>query len=525
MIGSSSKKAKKFRKEKLNIKFEDVLGCDSAKKEIMEIVNFLEEPEKFNKVGARQPKGALLSGPPGTGKTMLAKAAAAEANVPFYYISGSEFVEKYVGVGAANVRGLFAEAKRTAPSIIFIDEIDAIGLKRETKQSSGEKESTLNQLLVEMDGFESHQKVIIIAATNRPDALDPALKRPGRFDRLITVELPNFKGRVDILKMYLAKIRLEGASDFLMSEDQDQSYHSNIYSKNDLKMMINEAKKKFKSENFKDDKNIKYVVFIVNKINVGKKLIKEDLKIIRKYFLDFFNLHGAKFGILESEAIQKSLEENSKNKLRRRKGLHFTNSESEVLKQATRLSALSPGFSGADLKNLCNEAAIHAARNDSSFVTPKDFEEASERVLGGLKKSDQLGEEVRRTVAIHESGHAVAAWFLKGADPLVKVSIIPRSKGALGFAQYLVRESPFSTKEEIRDRVKFLLGGRVAELLFVGQASTGAHDDLEKAFHIVSKYVAEFGMTERYLVLITLGLNSSRFQITRNPIFSRMDPR
>lgn len=225
-LKQTENKVKKFKKETLNVRFSDVLGCDSAKTEIEEMVKFLENPANFDSIGARQPKGALLSGPPGTGKTMLAKAAASEANVPFYYISGSEFVERFVGVGAANVRGLFEEAKKTAPSIIFIDEIDGIGKKRKSGGAGGgdsERENTLNQLLVEMDGFDTNEKVIVIGATNQPDSLDPALKRPGRFDRLITVDLPDYKGRRNILELYLKKIRLKEADKIEEVEKEAES--------------------------------------------------------------------------------------------------------------------------------------------------------------------------------------------------------------------------------------------------------------------------------------------------------------
>ena len=505
-MDTTGKIAKRFRKEKLKVKFDNVLGCESAKKEIMEIVQFLENPAKFSKIGARQPKGALLSGPPGTGKTMLAKAAAAEVNVPFYYVSGSEFVEKYVGVGAANVRGLFAEARKMAPSIIFIDEIDAIGLKRGNRSGGSEKETTLNQLLVEMDGFKGDEKVIVIGATNQPDSLDSALKRPGRFDRLITVDLPNFKGRVDILKMYLQKIRLKGATNYEKEQkiDNDQKPHENLFSLNPLEHLIFITKKKLEQEKKKESlkSELKMLLYLqknyIKNKNIIKKLVKNDMNDIKMNFLNFFGLYNTKFDILQSKKIKKSIEEDTAASLNPLiQTALFSNLESEIEKQAHRLSILSPGFSGADLKNLCNEAAIHAARHNQEFVQTADFEEASERILGGMKKTSDLEEQVRRTLAIHESGHAVAAWFLENADPLVKVSIVPRTKGMLGFAQYLVSEAPFQKKQEIKDRLKFLLGGRVAEIMFLGQASTGAHDDLKKAFELVSKFVGEFGMGDR----------------------------
>ena len=404
-------------------------------------------------------------------------------------------------------------------------------MKRDSKNSSGEKESTLNQLLVEMDGFESNEKVIVIAATNRPESLDPALKRPGRFDRLITMELPNFKVRVDILKMYLNKIRLDGAQNNEKKEEKETEKKNDFfttleeinkiylkaldeYTKNNKENQKDENKKTDNTdnttENNKKAEDIKKIIKKLNKkqkehnvffkknFKKAKQLIFEDVKSFRNFFFDFFNLYGLKFSILDSKSIQNSIKKDELIKsLSLETGNIFINLESEIIKQSNRLAALSPGFSGADLKNLCNEAAILAAREDQEFVQSKDFEEASERVLGGLKKPDRLDENIRRTVAIHESGHAVSAWFLKNADPLVKVSIIPRTKGALGFAQYLVSENHIKTREELKDRVKFLLGGRIAEILYTGQASTGARDDLEKAFALLSRFVGEYGMSKK----------------------------
>ena len=320
MFGASKANFKVYGTDvKVNVKFNQVAGLQEAKKEIMEFVEFLKNPQKFRKLGAKIPRGALLVGPPGTGKTLLAKATAGEAKVPFFSISGSDFVEMFVGVGASRVRQLFKQAKEKAPSIIFIDEIDAVGRKRNGKMGGNdERDNTLNQLLVEMDGFGTDTNVVILAGTNRKDILDNALTRPGRFDRTIELTLPDLQGREEILGVHLTPL--------LLDPTHDKSYY------------------------------------------------------------------------------------------------------------AKHLAALTPGFSGADLMNICNEAAILAARKDAECITEHDFENATERVIGGLEKAKSLTDKEQRTVAHHEAGHAVAGWFLEGADPVLKVSILPRSKGALGFA-------------------------------------------------------------------------------------------
>ena len=319
--------------KKIKTRFKDVAGNENAKVEIMEFVDFLKDPKKYQKLGARVPRGALLVGPPGCGKTLLAKAVAGEAKVPFLTISGSDFVEMFVGVGASRVRDLFKKARSKAPSIIFIDEIDAVGKKRHGKMGGGndERDNTLNQLLVEMDGFTTDTSVIVLAATNRQDILDSALLRPGRFDRTIEITLPSIKERDQIFNVHLKKIKL------------------------------------------------------------NDKLPREDY--------------------------------------------------------ARKMSALTPGFSGADLKNICNEAAIIAARKNLDTVSIKEFEEATERVIAGIEKKLPLSDIERRTVAFHEAGHAVAGWFLKYSSPLLKVTIIPRAKGALGFAQYLPDELNLYSRE------------------------------------------------------------------------------
>ncbi|CAG9328821.1 unnamed protein product [Blepharisma stoltei] len=369
--------------KKIDVGFKDVAGLHEAKKEIMEFVEFLKNPKKYKNLGARMPKGALLVGPPGTGKTLLAKATAGEAGVPFFAISGSDFVEMYVGVGASRVRDLFQQAREKAPSIIFIDEIDAVGKKRHDRfGGNDEADNTLNQLLVEMDGFPTDSSVVVMAGTNRKDILDEALLRPGRFDRCIELNLPDIEAREEILKIHLKPLTLS----------------------NDM------------------------------------------------------TLDG----------------------------------------YAKRLAELTPGFSGAELANLCNEGAITAARKDKESVDQIDFEVASERVIGGLEKSKKLNPKEKKLVAYHEAGHAVSGWFLEGAEPILKVSILPRSKGALGFAQYLPRDISLYSKEELLDRICVILGGRAAEELFFDEPTTGASDDLQKATKIAESMVVKLGMCENF---------------------------
>ena len=384
MFGMGKSKAQKFNTETdVKIKFKDVAGCDEAKEEIMEFVSFLKEPSRYEKMGAKIPRGAILSGPPGTGKTLLAKATAGEAGVPFYFVSGSEFVEMFVGVGAARVRDLFKTARENAPSIIFIDEIDAIGKARQKGNFSGandERENTLNQMLVEMDGFTPADHVVILAGTNRPDILDKALLRPGRFDRHINIDKPELEGRKAIFAVHLAKLKLAN---------------------------------------------------------------------------DVFDLKN-------------------------------------------RLAALTPGFSGADIANVCNEAALIAARGDESAVHLKDFEQAIERVIGGVeRKSKVLSAEEKRVVAYHEAGHAVCGWYLKYADPLLKVSIIPRGQGALGYAQYLPGDIFLLSEQQLRDRMTMSLGGRVSEELHFSSVTSGASDDFKKVTNMATAMVTQLGMSPK----------------------------
>ncbi|KAG8437554.1 hypothetical protein GDO86_008314 [Hymenochirus boettgeri] len=373
----------KMLKGNMDVKFKDVAGCEEAKLEIMEFVNFLRHPKQYQDLGAKIPRGAMLTGPPGTGKTLLAKATAGEANVPFITVNGSEFLEMFVGVGPARVRDMFAMARKNAPCILFIDEIDAVGKKRGRGNFGGqsEQENTLNQLLVEMDGFNSSTNVVILAGTNRPDTLDPALMRPGRFDRQIYIGPPDIKGRASIFKVHLRPLKL------------------------------------------------------------SQSISKDDL--------------------------------------------------------SRKLASLTPGFTGADIANVCNEAALIAARHMKDCVVEKHFEQAIERVIGGLEKKTQvLQQEEKCTVAYHEAGHAVAGWFLQHADPLLKVSIIPRGKG-LGYAQYLPKEQYLYTQEQLFDRMCMTLGGRVAEQLFFGRITTGAQDDLKKVTQSAYAQVVQFGMSEK----------------------------
>jgi AFG3 family protein len=367
-------------KEQITVTFDDVAGLDEAKEEIMEVVDFLKNPEKYTKLGAKIPKGVLLTGPPGTGKTLMAKAMAGEANVPFFTISGSDFVEMFVGVGAARVRDLFKNGREKAPCIIFIDEIEAIGRSRSRSQTqtNDERENTLNQLLVEMDGFKSDETVIILAATNRPDLLDSALLRPGRFDRQILIDKPDVTGRKQIFDVHLKKLTLNTGVD------------------------------------------------------------------------------------------------------------------------AEKLAQQTPGFAGAEIANICNEAALHAARKQKTSVDMDDFNSAIDRVMGGLEKKNKLiSPKEKKIIAYHETGHALCGWYLEHAHPLVKVSIIPRGHAALGFAQYLPKEQNLYTYNELIDTICMTLGGRVAEELIFGDISTGAQNDLERTTQLSYAMIALYGMNKK----------------------------
>jgi AFG3 family protein len=378
-IGKS--KATLFDKDtKVSITFADVAGLDEAKVEVMEIVDFLKNPKKYTNLGGKIPKGALLIGPPGTGKTLLAKAVAGEAQVPFFSLSGSDFVEMFVGVGASRVRDLFKQAREKAPCIIFIDEIDAIGRARgkNAMMSNDERESTLNQMLVEMDGFGTDTGIIVLAATNRPDVLDSALLRPGRFDRQISIDKPDLKGREDIFKVHLKPIK-----------------------------------------------------------------------------------------------ISKSLD------------IH-------------KLAEQTPGFAGADIANVCNEAALIAARKNKEAVDMQDFQDAVDRVIGGLEKKNKIiSPEEKKIIAYHEAGHAICGWFLEHAYPLLKVTIVPRGTAALGYAQYTPKEQYLYNTDQLNDQICMTLGGRASEDIFFGKISTGAQNDLQQITRIAYSMVTVYGMNEK----------------------------
>jgi cell division protease FtsH len=378
-IGKS--KATLFEKgTRVNINFNDVAGLDEAKVEVMEIVDFLKNPKKYTALGGKIPKGALLVGPPGTGKTLLAKAVAGEAQVPFFSLSGSDFVEMFVGVGASRVRDLFKQAREKAPCIIFIDEIDAIGRARgkNVMMSNDERENTLNQLLVEMDGFGTDLGIIILAATNRPDVLDTALLRPGRFDRQITIDRPDLSGREAIFKVHLGPIKIS------------------------------------------------------TKLDIHK------------------------------------------------------------------LAEQTPGFAGADIANVCNEAALIAARKNKEAVDMSDFQDAIDRVIGGLEKKNKIiSPEEKEIIAYHEAGHAICGWYLEHAYPLLKVTIVPRGTAALGYAQYTPKEQYLYNTDQLIDQICMTLGGRASEDIFFGKISTGASNDLQQITKIAYSMVTTYGMNDK----------------------------
>ena len=380
-FGMGKSNAKIYVKSSEGIKFSDVAGEDEAKENLTEIVDYLHDPSKYKEIGASMPKGVLLVGPPGTGKTMLAKAVAGESNVPFFSISGSEFVEMFVGMGAAKVRDLFKQAKEKAPCIVFIDEIDAIGQRRDGRAiGNDEREQTLNQLLTEMDGFEGNNGVIILAATNRPESLDPALTRPGRFDRRVPVELPDLKGREAILRVHAKRVKTDGSVDF------------------------------------------------------GK------------------------------------------------------------------IARMSPGASGAELANIVNEAALRAVRDGRTEATEADMEESIEVVIAGYQKKNAiLTEQERRTVAYHEIGHAIVAADQSGSAPVEKITIIPRTSGALGYTMQVEENDRYIiTREELENKIATLTGGRAAEETAFGTMSTGAANDIEQATKLARAMVARYGMSDSF---------------------------
>lgn len=382
---------------KVNITFADVAGLDEAKEEVMEVVDFLKNPKKYTALGGKIPKGVLLVGPPGTGKTLLAKAVAGEAGVPFFTMSGSDFVEMFVGVGASRVRDLFKQAREKAPCIIFIDEIDAIGRARGRGGMQGgndERENTLNQLLVEMDGFSTDKGVILMAATNRPDVLDNALLRPGRFDRQIGIDRPDLKGREAIFKVHLKTIKTDGLT------------------------------------------------------------------------VDAFTL-----------------------------------------------AEMTPGFAGAEIANICNEAALIAARRNQDSVTLADFNYALDKAIGGLEKKNKLiNPEEKEIIAYHEAGHAICGWFLEHASPLVKVTIVPRGVAALGYAQYLPKEQYITRTEQMLDMMCMTFGGRAAEQVVFGKISTGAQNDLDKVTKQAYDMITVYGMNSEVGQVSFYGMSKDAYQ-------------
>ncbi|RMD58319.1 MAG: ATP-dependent zinc metalloprotease FtsH, partial [Nitrospirae bacterium] len=398
-------RAKVIAQSDIGVTFDDVAGQDEAKEELREVLEFLKNPEKFSRIGARIPKGILLVGPPGTGKTLLAKAVAGEAGVPFFSISGSDFIEMFVGVGAARVRDLFEQANKMAPCVVFIDELDALGKARGMGAVGGhdEREQTLNQLLVEMDGFQQNKGVVILAATNRPEILDPALLRPGRFDRQILVDRPDLKGRIDILKVHTKKV--------ILSKDVDL----------------------------------------------------------------------------------------------------------EIIARRT------PGFTGADLANLVNEAALLAVRKGKEEVGQEELEEAIDRIIAGLEKKNRvLNEKEKRIVAYHETGHAVVAAFRPTAEKVHKISIVPRGIGALGFTLQLPTEDRYlMTERELLEKIDVLLGGRTAEEIIIGEITTGAQNDLERATDIARSMVTMYGMSKK-LGQVTYERRSNPF-LQQQGIFTQQD--
>jgi AFG3 family protein len=383
---------------RVNINFGDVAGLDEAKQEVMEIVDFLKNPKKYTALGGKIPKGALLVGPPGTGKTLLAKAMAGEAQVPFFSMSGSDFVELFVGVGASRVRDLFKQAREKAPCIIFIDEIDAIGRARgrNSMMSNDERENTLNQLLVEMDGFGTDSGIIILAATNRPDVLDSALLRPGRFDRQISIDRPDMKGREAIFKVHLKGIKI-----------------------------------------------------------------------------------------------------------------------SETL-DVHKLAEQTPGFAGADIANVCNEAALIAARKGKAAVDMSDFQDAIDRVIGGLEKKNKIiSPEEKKVIAYHEAGHAICGWYLEYAYPLLKVTIVPRGTAALGYAQYTPKEQYLYTTDQLFDQICMTLGGRASEEINFGKISTGAQNDLQQITRMAYSMVGVYGMSEKVGNISFIDQQQSEYNFTK----------
>jgi AFG3 family protein len=489
-IGKSP--AKKINKENVTTTFADVAGCDEAKKEIIEFVQFLKDPKKFTDLGAKIPKGALLCGPPGTGKTLLAKATAGEANVPFYSISGSDFVEMFVGVGPSRVRDLFKEARENAPCIIFIDEIDAVGRQRGSGRFSGgndERENTLNQLLVEMDGFDSTANIVVLAGTNRADILDNALKRPGRFDRQITIDAPDLKGRQEIFQIYLKSLKLSLPTTVTSpsTSESASASSSSTTSSTEKTSASGSAAAAAASVPFDAATSTTLEPPPASFFSAVKEKATKASSSSSK--------QKSNSGSKEKSSTGSSKSSSSNSSSSSATSSAATN---EVIKEySARLAALTPGFVGADIANICNEAAIIAARKNKKSIGMEDFEAATDRIIGGLESRKVMSLEEKKVVAYHEAGHAIAGWFLEHTDPLLKVTIVPRASGALGFAQYLPKELFLRTKEQLLDRVCMALAGRAAEQVTFGRFTTGAADDLRKVTKIVYMMVKECGMNEK----------------------------
>ncbi|EAN32713.1 Peptidase family M41 family protein [Theileria parva strain Muguga] len=482
---------------KVNVKFSDVAGMREAKYEISEFVDFLRSPKTYESYGAKIPKGVLLCGPPGTGKTLLAKAVAGEANVPFYSMSGSDFIEVFVGIGPSRVRDLFDKARKNAPSIIFIDEIDAIGRKRSktgfTAGSSDERENTLNQLLVEMDGFKSTSGVIVLAGTNRADILDPALTRPGRFDRTVNISRPDLEERYEIFKVHLRPIKINPKS-VNQSVTTDTPGDSNV------------------------DKTVETVTTDNTKDNPADNPVNNTADNTVDNPVN--NTVDNPVNNTVDNPVNNTVDNTADNPVNNpvNNSVDNTVNSSDVVDVfARKLAALTPNFVGAEIANVCNEAAIQAARRKSSNgVEMVDFDNAIERVMAGMKKSgDILTPQQKLAVAYHEVGHALVGWFLEHADPVLKVSIVPRSSGALGFAQQMPDDSMLFTRDALLDKIAVILGGRAAEDIFIGKITTGATDDLSKVTKMCYAFVSQWGMNKE------LGLVSFQRDNTDDPNFYR----
>jgi len=482
-------KAKLMSETTTKVTFQDVAGADEAKEELSEIIEFLKTPTKFQKLGGKIPRGVLLLGPPGTGKTLLARAVAGEAGVPFFSISGADFVEMFVGVGASRVRDLFEQGKKNAPCIIFIDEIDAVGRHRGAGVGGGhdEREQTLNQLLIEMDGFEQNNGVIIIAATNRPDILDPALLRPGRFDRQVVVDRPDVKGREGILKVHTRRTPLSKDVNIDILAKGTPGF-----SGADIANLVNEAALLAARRN-SDNVTMTDFEEAKDKVIMGtarKSLIISDREKKTTAYHESGHVIVAKM-IPEADPVHKVTI------IPRGRALGVT-TYLPMDEKHTYLAKGTPGFSGADIANLVNEAALLAARRNSDNVTMTDFEEAKDKVImGTARKSLIISDREKKTTAYHESGHVIVAKMIPEADPVHKVTIIPRGR-ALGVTTYLPMDEKHTySKEYLEAMITYAMGGRAAEKMIFNEYTTGASNDIERATGMARKMVCEFGMSEK----------------------------